>query len=74
MTYRAKEPLLGVHVHTPPEDGFVTIPAGAILATAGKVQRSGFVDVRYEGRVVAVFLRDLETRAERVDSREHVAP
>ena len=67
MTYRAKEPLLGVHDHSPTEYGFVTIPTGAMLATAGEVQRSGFVNVLYEGGVVAVFLRDLETRAELVE-------
>ena len=71
MMYRAKEPLLGVRDRSPSEDGFVTIPAGSMLATVGVVQRSGFVNVLYDGGVVAVFMRDLETRAELVESASH---
>ena len=69
MTYRAKEPLLAVRDCSPSEDGFVTIPRRAILATTGEARPSGFVGVRYEGRMVIVFLQDLETRADVVDDK-----
>ena len=71
MTYQAKEPLLGVRDHPTSEAGFVTIPAGSMLATTGEVQRSGFVDVVYDGRIVAVFMRDLQARAELAEGASH---
>ena len=45
---------------------FVTVPAGALLTLAGEPQQSGLVDVLFEGRVVAMFLRDLQDRGERI--------
>ena len=48
---------------------FVTVPAGAILELVGELQQSGLIDVHFEGRVVAMFLRDIEERAERIFSK-----
>jgi hypothetical protein len=44
----------------------VTVPAGAVLQIVGEAQQSGLVDVNLNGRVVAMFLRDIEDRGERV--------
>jgi hypothetical protein len=45
---------------------FVTVPEGAMLELAGEPQQSGLIDVCFEGRVVAMFLRDIEDRGERI--------
>ena len=71
MTYQAKEPLLGVRDRSRSENGFVTIPAGSMITTTGEVQRSGFVDVVYDGRIVAVFMRDLQARADMAEAASH---
>jgi hypothetical protein len=48
---------------------FVTVPVGAMLKLAGEPQQSGLVDVLYDGRVVAMFLRDIEDRAKRIPDK-----
>jgi hypothetical protein len=45
---------------------FVTVPAGAVVRLAGEPQQSGLVDVIFDGRVVAMFFRDIEARGERI--------
>jgi len=45
---------------------FVTIPTGALVQHVGEPQQSGLVDVLFEGRVVAMFVRDIEDRGERI--------
>ena len=45
---------------------FVTVPAGAMLELIGEPQQSGLIDVHFEGRVVAMFLRDIEERGKRI--------
>lgn len=67
VEYRLNSPTMAIE----PEGGsdgrmhFVIIPAGALLTLAGEPQQSGLVDVLFEGRVVAMFLRDLQERGER---------
>jgi hypothetical protein len=45
---------------------FVTVPADAMLELVGEPQQSGLVDVHFEGRVVAMSLRDIEERGKRI--------
>jgi hypothetical protein len=45
---------------------FVTVPAGAKLELVGQPQQSGLIDVHFKSRVVAMFLRDIEERGERI--------
>ena len=45
---------------------FVTVPADAMLELVGEPQQSGLIDVNFDGRVVAMFLRDMQERAERI--------
>ena len=47
---------------------FVTITPGSIITVKGEVLQSGLVDVLYDGRIVAAFMRDIESRAEMVGS------
>lgn len=67
MQYQLKSPTMAV------ERGgsngrmqFVTVPEGAIIELVGELQQSGLIDVSFDGRVVAMFLRDVEDRGERI--------
>ena len=48
---------------------FVTVPDGAMIEIVGEPQQSGLIDVRFEGRVIAMFLRDIEGFAQRRGDR-----
>ena len=61
--YQLKSPTMAVERGG--SDGrmqFVTVPDGAMIELVGAPQQSGLIDVRFEGRVVAMFLRDIEDR------------
>jgi hypothetical protein len=51
------------------ETVFVTIEPGSVITVNDKEHESGFVDVSYRGRIVQVFMRDVEKRADRVDGQ-----
>lgn len=42
----------------------MTLETGATVLVVGQPQKSGLVDVSYEGEIIAMFLRDLQDRAE----------
>ena len=44
----------------------VTIPGDAIVTLAGEPQQSGLVDVVFQGRVVAMFIQDIQNRGEKI--------
>ena len=44
----------------------ITIPHGAVLKLLGEPQKSGLVDVLWNGRRIAVFLRDIESRGDSI--------
>ena len=46
----------------------ITVPAGATVRIVGDVQQSGLVDVEFDTRLVAMFLRDVQERGEQVGS------
>jgi len=52
----------------PAEDGYktITIPVGSVIHVSGEVQKSGLIDVELNGEIVAVFMRDIDARAERL--------
>jgi hypothetical protein len=45
----------------------LTLEAGTIVTVVGQAQRSGLVDVLYKGETVAMFMRDLQDRADIID-------
>jgi len=54
----------------PPEPfTFKEIMPGSIVTVNGEVQKSGLVDVLYDGQIFGAFLRDIEARAELVEAR-----
>jgi hypothetical protein len=69
-TFRLSSPTMGVERGgSNGQMKFVTIPAGGLLKVVGDPQQSGLVDVCFEGRIVAMFLQDLEDRGERIFTR-----
>jgi hypothetical protein len=63
--YHVRSPFIAIK---PLDDGYtiITIPNGCTIEIFGQVQRSGLVDVAFEGQTVAVFMRDIEGRAGRL--------
>ena len=60
--------MLAVRNDVPKPNGFVTISPGSIITIRGEVHPSGLVSVLYDGQIVAAFMRDIEPKAEVVES------
>ena len=69
MTYRASAAFLAVRSDPSGPSTFVTIQAGSIITVKGEALQSGLVDVLHNGQTVAAFMRDIESRAERLQDR-----
>ena len=65
-SYRVVSPFVAIKSV---EDGHktITIPAGSQIQVCGEVQKSGLVDVELNGEIVAVFMRDIDSRAKRLE-------
>ena len=63
QAYRVVSPFVAIKSV---EDGHktITIPVGSEIQICGEVQKSGLVDVELNGEIVAVFMRDIDARAE----------
>jgi hypothetical protein len=68
MTYEVCGSFLGVRDEPPKPFAFITITPGSVIEVIGEVQQSGLVDVLYDGQIVAAFMRDIQARAEMVES------
>ena len=69
MNYCVRAPFIAVRS---PEDGsfrFITVHAGSVITIAGTVECTGLVDIRYEGKIVTAFMRDIEARSELVQAQ-----
>ena len=66
--YRVNTPFLAVCSNGDSTCRFVTLERGAMIRVTvdGSLPSSGLVDLLYEGRKLAAFMRDIEDRAERV--------
>jgi hypothetical protein len=42
----------------------ITVPSGVVFEVVGDAQKSGLVEVLWEGRHIAVFIKDIEARCE----------
>jgi hypothetical protein len=65
-TFRLREAIVAVR---PSSEGnlTITIPHGAVLRLLGEPQKSGLVEVLWNGRRIAVFLRDINSRGEVIE-------
>ena len=68
MTYRVRKALQVIRDEPPKPFSFVEIMPGSIIRVNGEVQKSGLVDVLYDGQIFGAFMRDIETRTEKVES------
>ena len=68
MTYHVREPFIAVRDEPPAPFAFTTLTPGSTIKVLGAVQQSGLVDVLYNDQIVAVFMRDIEARAERIQT------
>ena len=66
MRYRLRLPILGVD-RSPAGMHITHISSGEILSVPETDKKQGLVETIYQGRNVAVFIQDLNERAERVD-------
>ncbi|HTS48083.1 MAG TPA: hypothetical protein VMH05_09065 [Bryobacteraceae bacterium] len=46
---------------------FIAIPRGSVVLVAGNAGPLGLVDVEYKGKRLAVYRRDIEERAQKVE-------
>lgn len=67
MTYRVRKPLEVIRGEPPGPFSFVEITPGSLITVKGKVQKSGRVDVLYNGQIFGAIIRDIAARAELVE-------
>jgi hypothetical protein len=58
-----------VAVHTPSSESLTifTVPRGAVIKMMGEPQKSGLVEAVWDGRRIAVFIQDVQSRGESVE-------
>ena len=69
MKYRVLKPLLAIRREPGVAAVLLTIDPGSVITLNGEVERTGFVDVLYNGQIVKVYMRDLENGADRIDAQ-----
>jgi hypothetical protein len=69
--YRVRLPFVAVRPSAEGAFESVALPPGSIISVKAErtVLRSGLVDVLYDGKILAAYLRDIEDRAESVDAQ-----
>jgi hypothetical protein len=72
MTYRLREPLQVIREEPPKPISFVEIMPGSIITVKGEGRQSGRVEVLYDGQILAAFMRDIEARADMVESKSAI--
>jgi hypothetical protein len=69
MKYQVKSAFIGVYRQNDGTSEFVTVEPGAFFALRGQV-RGGFVNIMYQARILAVFMKDVEERAVKIRGGE----
>jgi hypothetical protein len=64
--FRLREAIIAVPRSS--EHGLIifTVPHGAVLELLGEPQKSGLVEVLWDGTQIEVFMRDIESRADSI--------
>ena len=57
-----------VAVHTPSSESLTifTVPRGAVIKVMGEPEKSGLVEAVWDGRRIAVFIQDIQSRGESI--------
>jgi hypothetical protein len=63
--FRLREAIIAIP-SLPESLTIITVPRGAVLEVVGEPQKSGLVEALWEGRQIAVFTRDIETRGDSI--------
>jgi hypothetical protein len=66
MLYRAREPILALHEDQNGRHNFETISPGTVFGLKNKPTISGLVDVECCGKVLSVFMRDVQERCQKI--------
>ena len=74
VTYRINSPFVGMLYDSSGRYRFETISRAAVIVVAGNMPDFGVVEIECNGRRLAVFRRDIDERAERVDHPGWPAP
>lgn len=64
MKYRVKTPFLAVY-RAHGKSQFVNMEPGHAFTLRGE-ERKGLINVLYQGRIVSVFVKDIEERAQKI--------
>jgi hypothetical protein len=64
--FKLREPTVAVHIPSSETSTIFTVPRGAVIKLMGEPEKSGLVEAVWNGRRIAVFLRDIESRGEAI--------
>jgi len=64
-----REPFLALRDEQLRHLAFFTFPAGAILTVRSEQNKQGMVEVAYEGKIYAAFMRDVKERCDQVQAQ-----
>jgi hypothetical protein len=65
--FKLREAIVAVHTPTSESLTIFTVPRGAVIKVMGEPQKSGLVEAVWNGRRIAVFIQDIESRGESVE-------
>ena len=66
--YRVREPFRAIRHGPRNAFSYITISPGSVITVKAETQEVGLVDVLYEGKIVTVFVRDLDARADLIEA------
>jgi hypothetical protein len=65
MKYLVKTPFLAVYRAADGKSQFVNMEPGHVFTLRGE-EREGMINVLYQGRIVSVFVKDIEERSQKI--------
>ena len=68
ITYRVRDSFQAIRNEPPKPFRFITITQGSIIMVKGQLQL-GLVEVLYHGQIVAVFMRDIDAKADPIEGK-----
>jgi hypothetical protein len=64
--FRLREAIVAIPLSSEQGLTIFTVPTGAILELTGELQKSGLVEVLWDGMHIEVFMRDIESRGDSI--------
>jgi hypothetical protein len=65
--FKLREAIVAVHTTSSASPPIFTVPRGTVIKVMGEPQKSGLVEAVWNGRRIAVFLQDIESRGEVIE-------